>query len=143
LTHIFFELKSLNSCIWKWQLLFPPCCLFARLVNFSKMHLCNSDFEIQIQFFLCYRVKNWVLHQLKFFRIMQSENLKKIGHATYFFSDYIIWNPPKNPFSVEKQFKLYNLDCISINFEFVCNMDNQFKDNINLSNSHPSILGHC
>jgi len=44
---------------------------------------------------------------------------------------------------MEKQFKLYNPNCISINFEHVYNMDNQFKDYINLPNYHPPDLGHC
>jgi len=59
------------------------------------------------------------------------------------FSDYKIRTPYKHPFSEEKQFGSYNLNCISTNFVFVCNMGNQFKDDINLSNSHPSVFGHC
>ena len=34
------------------------------------------------------------------------------------------------------------MKCININFECVCNMDNQFKGYINL-NSHFYVLGHC
>ena len=59
------------------------------------------------------------------------------------FSDYIIRTPHKHPFSREKQFGLYNLNCISTNYEHVCNMDSHFMNNINLRNFHPSVLGHC
>jgi len=58
------------------------------------------------------------------------------------FPDYIIRKPPK-PFFKVKQLGLYNLNCISTNSKHVCNMDSHFMDNINLPNSHPSILGHC
>jgi len=50
---------------------------------------------------------------------------------------------PKHPFSREKQFGLYNLNCISTNPKHVCNMYSHFRDNFNLPNSYPSILGHC
>jgi len=59
-----------------------------------------------------------------------------------FFSDYIIRTPPKHPFSREKQFGLYNPNCISTNFKHVCNMDSHFMNNTNLPNSHPFVLGH-
>ena len=35
------------------------------------------------------------------------------------------------------------MNCISIDFEYVYNIDTQFKDHINLPNFHPSVLGHC
>jgi len=61
-------------------------------------------------------------------------NTQKIGCVSCFFQ------------SIEfgkKHFGLYNLNCISINFRHVCNMGSQFKDHINLANSHPSTVGHC
>jgi len=59
------------------------------------------------------------------------------------FPDYIIRTPPKPHFSSEKQFRLYNLNCISTSSKYICNMNSHFRDNINLPNSHPSVLGHC
>jgi len=38
------------------------------------------------------------------------------------------------------QFGLRNPDITSTNFEHVCNMDSHFKDNINLTNSHPCVF---
>jgi len=38
------------------------------------------------------------------------------------------------------QFGLRNPDNTSTNFEYVCNMDSHFKDNINLPNSHPCVF---
>ena len=35
-----------------------------------------------------------------------------------------------------------NQNYINTNSDFVCNITNQFKDHINLSNFHPSNLGH-
>ena len=35
------------------------------------------------------------------------------------------------------------MKCINTNYESVCNMNNQFKNCINLPNPHPSVLGHC
>jgi len=44
-------------------------------------------------------------------------------------------NPnPKHPYFGGKQYRLCNLNCIGISFEYVCNIDNQFKDHINLHN---------
>jgi len=34
----------------------------------------------------------------------------------------------------------FNPNCTSTNSEHVCNMDNHFKDNINLPNSHPCVF---
>ena len=59
------------------------------------------------------------------------------------FSDYIIRTPHKHPFSSEKQFGLYNPNCISTNSKHVCNMNCHLMDNINFLNSHHSVLGHC
>jgi len=58
------------------------------------------------------------------------------------FSNYIIRTPPKHHFSKEKQFELYNPNCISTNSKHVCNMDSHFMNNINIHNSHPYVLGH-
>jgi len=68
---------------------------------------------------------------------------KKIGRVPSFFSNYRIRPPSQHHFSREKQFEMYNSNHISTNFESVCNMDNQFKNHINLPNSHPSVLDHC
>ena len=57
------------------------------------------------------------------------------------FPDYIIRKPPKHP--LVKQFGLYNPNSISTNSRHVCNKDSHFRDNINLPNPHPSVLGHC
>jgi len=43
----------------------------------------------------------------------------------------------------KKQIGLYNTNCINTNYEHVCNINSHFKDNINLLNSHPSVLSHC
>ena len=43
-------------------------------------------------------------------------------------SDCIIRTPPKHPFSREKQFGLYNPNCISTNFKHVCNMNSHFME---------------
>ena len=61
------------------------------------------------------------------------------------FSDYIIQTPRKHHFSREKQFGLYNPNCISTNHnhKHVCNMYSHFRDNISLANSYPFVLGHC
>ena len=57
----------------------------------------------------------------------------KKNRALYLiFSDYRIWTPPKHHFSREKQFELYNSNCISTNSKHICNMHSHFKDNINL-----------
>ena len=46
------------------------------------------------------------------------------------FPDYIIRKPLNTLFQ-------------GTNSKHVCNMDSYFRDNINLPNSHPSVLGHC
>ena len=58
----------------------------------------------------------------------------------FFFSDFKIQTPHKHPFLGGKQFGLFNPNYIITNSKSVCNMDNPFKDHINLPNSHPSVL---
>ena len=41
---------------------------------------------------------------------------------------------------VQMQFGLRNPDNINTNFEHVCNIDSHFKNNINLSDSHPCVF---
>jgi len=48
--------------------------------------------------------------------------------------------PPDPFFIVLIQLELRNSDNININSKHVCNMDNHFKDNIILCNSHPCVF---
>jgi len=118
---------------------FPPYVILVRPMFLTKMPLKFPDFIIRTGVFLCYRVKKWVTDFSGFCNPETSKN-----RARYIiFSDYIIRTPHKHHFSREKQFGLYNPNCISTNSKHVCNMDNHFRDNINLPNSHSSVLGHC
>ena len=104
---------------------------------FTKMLMRFLDFRIWIEFsFIIW--KKWVFHQFRFYNLKTSKNRTR----SFLFLDYRIWTPSKHPFLGWKQFRLYDLNCININSEYVCNIDNQFKDHINLLNSHPSVLGH-
>ena len=120
-------------------LLFPPYDILTRPTFLTKMPLKFSDFIIRIGVFLCYRVKN----ELRIFSGFCNPETSTNRTRYMIFSDYIIETPPKHPFSREKQFGLYNPNCISTNSKHVCNMDSCFRDNINLPNSHPSLLDHC
>jgi len=104
-----------------------------------KMSIWFLDFRIWTEIFLCYEIKKWVFHQFGF----HDSKISKNRACSFPFSIYRIWTPPKHAFSGEKQFRLYNPNCISTNFESVCNMNNQIRDYINLPNSHPSVLGNC
>jgi len=77
------------------------------------------------------------------FGFYNPKTLNNKAQSLFFFSDYKIRTAPKHRFSREKQSGLYNMNCISTNYESVCSMDNQFKNNINLQNSHPYDLSHC
>ena len=112
-------------------LLFPPRALFFFLPKISLKFL---DFIIRTGVFLCYRWKNELQIFFGFFNPKISKN-----RARYMiFSNYIIRTPPKHHFSKEKQFELYNPNCISTNSKHVCNMYSHFRDNINLPNSKKS-----
>jgi len=111
--------------------------ILARPMFFLKMSLWFSDFRIRTEFFLCYRVKkNVFFHLFGFYNPKTSINRT----CSLIFSDYRI---RKHPFWREKKFGLYNPNCINTNFKHVCSMNSHFKDNINLPNSHPSVLCHC
>lgn len=43
----------------------------------------------------------------------------------------------------KKKLELYNLECINISYEHICNVDSQLKDHNNLLNPKPSVLDHC
>jgi len=59
------------------------------------------------------------------------------------FPDYIIRTPPKHHFSREKQFRLYNPNCISTNLNMFVTWIVIFGNYINLPNFHPSVLSYC
>jgi len=108
-------------------LLFPPYVIFAHPFFFFKK--CPCDFQI-LEFKLSFPIVMWwkkCIFTNSDFIIRKPQNRVR----SLIFSD-----SPKHHFLREKQFGLYNLNCISINSEHVCNMNNLFKDHINLSNFH-------
>jgi len=110
---------------------------------FMKMFMWFLDYRIRNVYSLCF-VVGWG-GKSEFF--INSDFIirtpQKIGCVLWFFRIIKSEHPLNTLFLGEKQFGLYNPNCISTNYEHVCNMDNQFKDHINLHNFHPSILGHC
>jgi len=113
---------------------------FSRALYFFQKCPCDFwmlKFELSFSFVIGW--KKWVFHQFGFYNPKTSKNMEHY----LMFSDYRVRTPPKHPISRKKQFGLYNLNSSSTNSELVCNMDNQFKDHINLLNYHPHVLGHC
>ena len=108
----------------------------------ASFQKCFCDFlilKLELSFFFVIEWKNEFFTNLNFI----IRKLQKIGRVPKKKLDYKIRTPLKHHFSRKKQFRLYNLNCISTNSKYVCNLDSHFMDNIDLFNSHPSISSHC